>query len=398
MLWTGMGFTILITALSIEMYFMMNAFWTKAVINYKVEPQNHFSDSDKTYNFFLTNLSEFPKYHATLSGAFRCALSNLVAFSAIIGRAGPLEALFVTVLGTIGYELNRQILENYSRDAGGSSSIFVFGGFFGLAIGLFRFLKERGDNNTIRHDNYTANRSSASFALIGSVLVWIFFPVLSMDYIAQEVSISTPYTSMYSVIFALCAATLTSFMLSPLFNNGIQIRDIIYGPIAGGVASVTASYWVVNPAYSLVIGVVSAAIQVIVMNLIEKRVANEMSIFNTYSFTLFGAQGLVGAIFAAIWQAGLRTNDYGFVYTMNSTQIFAWVISLISAAMGLAFGIGAGVLVFLVASHRREDHFDDFPYWINDDGIRTFRDKEIDKYKLFIKEKNSEVKGRRTYL
>jgi len=34
MLWTGMGFTLLIAGLSIEMYFMMNAFWTKAVINY----------------------------------------------------------------------------------------------------------------------------------------------------------------------------------------------------------------------------------------------------------------------------------------------------------------------------------------------------------------------------
>lgn len=110
------------------------------------------------------------------------------------------------------------------------------------------------------------------------------------------------------------AATLTSFMVSPLFNNGLLIRDIIYGPVAGGVASVTASYWVVNPVYSIVIGVVSATIQVIVMNLIEKKFARENSIFNTYSFTLFGIQGLIGAIFAAIWDAGLRSNTYGFTY------------------------------------------------------------------------------------
>lgn len=47
---------------------------------------------------------------ATLTGGFRCALANVVAFSAIMGRAGPLEALFVVIFGTIGYELNRQIL------------------------------------------------------------------------------------------------------------------------------------------------------------------------------------------------------------------------------------------------------------------------------------------------
>lgn len=44
MIWTGMGFTLLITALSIEMYFMMNCFWTKAVIWYKADPAVRFAD------------------------------------------------------------------------------------------------------------------------------------------------------------------------------------------------------------------------------------------------------------------------------------------------------------------------------------------------------------------
>lgn len=82
---------------------MMNAFWTKAVINYTVTPQTHFKDENKEYNFFLTNLNEMPGYMATLTGGFRCALANLVAFSAIMGRAGPLQALFVVIVGTIGY-------------------------------------------------------------------------------------------------------------------------------------------------------------------------------------------------------------------------------------------------------------------------------------------------------
>jgi hypothetical protein len=89
MLWTGMGFTLLITALTMEMYFMMNAFWTKAVISWTL---NHtwFSQPIKTYSFYLVNLNEYPKYMATVTGGFRCALSNIIAFSAIIGRAGPL--------------------------------------------------------------------------------------------------------------------------------------------------------------------------------------------------------------------------------------------------------------------------------------------------------------------
>ncbi len=92
--------------------------------------------------------------------------------------------------------------------------------------------------------------------------------MLALDYLDQDVAIHTSYTGAYSVIFALSAATLTSFMVSPLFNNGVLVRDIVYGPIAGGVASVTAGYWIINPVYALVIGVVAAMVQVIVMNVI----------------------------------------------------------------------------------------------------------------------------------
>jgi len=90
----------------------------------------------------------------------------------------------------------------------------------------------------------------------------------------------------------------------------------------------------------------------------------EKSIMNTHSFTLFGIQGLIGAIFAAIWNAAIRSQTYGFVYNFNTRQIFSWIISLISLPMGLAFGAGAGLFIFLVSSHRREDHFDDYTYWI----------------------------------
>lgn len=204
-------------------------------------------------------------------------------------------------------------------------------------------------------------------------MTWIFFPILAADYIDTSITSTSPYTSLYSVIFALSSATLTSFMVSPIFNDGILIRDIIYGPIAGGVSSVTASYWIINPAYSLVIGVISALIQIIVMNLIEKKFAREKKILNTYSFTLFGGQGVIGAIFAVIWNAGTRSNTDSFSYNFNTNQVFSWVISLISLPMGVLTGVVAGIFIFLVGTHRREDHFDDLTYWVNDDGIRFLR-------------------------
>ena len=119
----------------------MNCFWTKATIAWSAPAIVRFTDSDKAYNFWLTNFDDAPGYLASLTSCFRCALSNLVAFSSILGRAGPLEAFIVVVVGTIGYELNRQILYAYNIDSGGTNSIFVFGGFMSLMIGIMRYLR-----------------------------------------------------------------------------------------------------------------------------------------------------------------------------------------------------------------------------------------------------------------
>jgi ammonia channel protein AmtB len=110
---------------------------------------------------------------------------------------------------------------------------------------------------------------------MGTLLIWIFFPVLALDYINSKVATHTPYTGAYSVIFSLCAATITSLLISPIMNDGVLIRDVVYGPIAGGVACSTASYWILNPAFALVIGVVAAILQVVIMNVVEKKIARE---------------------------------------------------------------------------------------------------------------------------
>lgn len=43
--------------------------------------------------------------------------------------------------------------------------------------------------------------------------------------------------------------------------------------------------------------------------------------------------------------------------------------------MGALFGVLIGALCMAVASHTRQDHFDDFTYWTNDDGLRMFEGK-----------------------
>jgi hypothetical protein len=47
--------------------------------------------------------SEILQVGACLTQALKCALANCIGFSAILGRAGPLQAFFVALFGTIGY-------------------------------------------------------------------------------------------------------------------------------------------------------------------------------------------------------------------------------------------------------------------------------------------------------
>jgi hypothetical protein len=88
MAWSGMGFALLITALCFEFFFMFNAFWIKAdVLN---ESETYFSSETKTFNIYLSYQDQQEVYGSTITGAFRCSLAVLIAFSSIIGRAGPL--------------------------------------------------------------------------------------------------------------------------------------------------------------------------------------------------------------------------------------------------------------------------------------------------------------------
>ena len=91
--------------------------------------------------FYLSdkNGSGIKTYGITAVGAFKCALANSIAFAAIIGRGGMLEALVIAVFGTWLYELNRQIILRYAIDFGGSITIFCFGGVYGSMISLLSY-------------------------------------------------------------------------------------------------------------------------------------------------------------------------------------------------------------------------------------------------------------------
>ncbi len=90
---------------------------------------------------------------------------------------------------------------------------------------------------------------------------------------------------------------------------------------------------------------------------------------------LFGVQGLVGAGFAAGWKAitfsytgsGLTPSN-STLNNFNSQNQF--YMGLVSAGMGAAFGLGAGLLILIVNKQENNEYYEDYFYWVKDDQIR----------------------------
>ena len=85
LIWSGLGFTLFITAFSIQFYPLVNYLWRTANI--------HANSYQREYVLFLSN-SQLPadkSYGNYMSNSFKSPLAIVAAFSSILGRAGALE-------------------------------------------------------------------------------------------------------------------------------------------------------------------------------------------------------------------------------------------------------------------------------------------------------------------
>lgn len=94
-----------------------------------------------------------------------------------------------------------------------------------------------------------------------------------------------------------------SLAFSFLFYGKANIRSFINGIVASGIAVLCSSYFIFNPGYPMVIGLVSSLVQVTIEGVIEKKFIKRFDIISTYSFSLFGVQGLIGAVAGSIFKA-----------------------------------------------------------------------------------------------
>jgi hypothetical protein len=87
-MWSSIGLTLFITVITYQLYFPVSAYWNFVNVSGLTASWNW----GNKIPVYLTNSNNTltPTFGVTSVGAFKCALANVIAFAAIIGRAGLL--------------------------------------------------------------------------------------------------------------------------------------------------------------------------------------------------------------------------------------------------------------------------------------------------------------------
>ncbi len=307
LLWSGLGFNLLIVAIVIQFYPLMNAFWSRTRL------YNATDEFRGGKDFFRIHSGTDETEFNTLTMAFRCAISMCVAFSFVLGRAGAIEALLMTIIGVIGFDLTRLTIDNYTEDNFGTSFIFAYGAFIGLTTSLMLyFAKEKKKNLTGHHRYNTANDFSAAYALAGSLVIFVMAPITLVGETRVANGTTNTFiitTSALSLWLTMAMSSLTAVGMSLMFapGTGINARVLLYGPLAGAIAGGSSSIYVSNPGVSLGIGFFSGVILAAGTTLERHFVLKKKSsVIATSSTVLFVGQSIVGFCTSAVSNAIVR--------------------------------------------------------------------------------------------
>lgn len=214
---------------------------------------------------------------------------------------------------------------------------------------------------------------TASYALFGSLIIFALFPTLSREFdISNQFNVFSLANMPTSLIVGMGASVLGAICLSSFINGFVIVRDVVHSPIAGGIVVGSASTFITNPVYVLVAGFTAGVVQTIIQNVIEKKWMSTKPVVSTISWSLFGCSGLVGAAFAAGYQKIILTHSNGFTYrsgTVDSNPGYQMLIAVISAGIGLGFGLISAIFVNCFSSQKSNEQFTDRTYWISDDGL-----------------------------
>ncbi|MDR4517069.1 MAG: ammonium transporter [Nitrosomonas sp.] len=260
----------------------------------------------------------------------------LIAMGAVLGRLRVFQYALLALLVVPLYLLNEWIvlddalgLTTGFQDTAGSVVIHAFGAYFGLAMSIV-LTTEYQRSKPIESD-HTSDR----FAMLGSMVLWLFWPSFATALAPLE---DMPQT-VANTLLALSGATIATYFLSYKLNGGkTSMVDMANAALAGGVG-IGSVCDVVSPSGAFGIGLLAGAISVLGYVFLLPMLEKKFKLIDTCGVhNLHGMPGLLGGFSALLVVPGVAT-----------AQLTGIGITLGIAIVG---GLVAGIVIKITGTTR----------------------------------------------
>jgi ammonium transporter Rh len=279
------------------------------------------------------------------------AASLLIAAGAVLGRMKMLQYIVMALLFIPAYALNEWIILDGGFgilgnggfvDTGGSIVIHAFGALFGLGVAMSMTTPRERDIEI------ETDATSDRFSMLGSMVLWIFWPSFCAALVAPELIPAT----VVNVFLALCGSTIATYILSVLLRGKISIADIANAALAGGVAIGSTCDFASHPE-AFIIGLLAGALSTFGFAVIQSRLQNGLKLVDTCGVSnLHGLPGLLGGFSALIVVSGIN----------GGTQLIGIGVT---AGMAIVTGLVVGKIVSLFG--HRSDPYEDAEEFIEEE-------------------------------
>jgi ammonium transporter Rh len=220
--------------------------------------------------------------------------SALIAAGAVLGRVRLHQYALLAIIMIPLYMLNERLVLDgglgFTKgfvDSAGSITIHAFGAYFGLGLAVALTTRKQ------QAIEVTNDPASNRFSMIGSMVLWLFWPSFCCAVVPQGQFAATAVNT----VLALCGATAATFVFSSIFGHGkVAIGDVANAALAGGVA-IGATCNIVPAPFAFGIGLVAGAVCVIGYVVIQPKLQRVMGIVDTCGVhNLHGMPGLLGGL------------------------------------------------------------------------------------------------------
>jgi len=301
----------------------------------------------------------------------------LITFGVCYGFVSPCQLVIICLVEPLAMKFNEHIVVHYlgTSDAGGSILTHAFGAFFGLGLNLGLGVKPRHIPEENRLTNYVAD----TFALVGTIVLWMFWPSFNGSLLFDDASVQQRVV--VNTYIAICASCVTAMVTSHLVHGGkLNILEVQNATLAGGVSIGMSCSYQMEPWVPCLIGGLAGILSSVGYGHISGCMENLGVMDSAGATQLHGIPGVFGALAAAIVVVATTNNQYFAADTVwtemddntNGKQ-FGMIIASILCTLAISFitGILNGLLIRVPICEKvdRKMLIDEGPYFEMSQGM-----------------------------